>query len=172
MVFAAAWLAVALTLAGAAAGLLAANDAPAALVVAMLTIVALAVVARAVRRLRRWPVGRLGFFRDRLIVVQGRVEMQARWDHVDTATLVDQSDWATARWPEISLTDRLTVRLELPRRFSFLPTNFGLEPAACRDLILRLRDERSLREKLPEFDSVLDLSSRPLHTGELIRPQL
>jgi hypothetical protein len=170
--FATGSLAVALGLALMAAGLLIARYRAAALLLAMLAAVAAAVLARALRRLRRWPVARLGLFRDRLVLMQGPVELQARWDMVDTATLADQGDWAAARWPEIRLTDRLTVRLRPARRFSFRPAAYGLEPVACRDLILRLRDERGLRAKLPEFDSVLDLSARPLHTGELIRPQL
>jgi hypothetical protein len=144
----------------------------AALVLGMLSAVAAAVVARTVLRLRRWPRSRLGFFRDRLVLVQGRVELQAPWERLDTATLADQGDWAKARWPEISLTDRLTVRLRPARRFSFRPATFGVEPAACRDLMLRLRDEPSLRSRLPEFDSIRDLTSRPLHTGELVRPEL
>jgi len=106
------------------------------------------------------------------VLVQGRTELQAQWDLVETVTLADQGDWAAARWPELSLTDRLTVRLRPARRFSFRPATFGVEPAACRDLVLRLRDERALRDRLPEFDSALDLMSRPLHMGELIRPEL
>jgi hypothetical protein len=155
-----------------AAALVLLDDALAALVIGMLAAVALAVVLRTALRLRRWPAGRLGFFRDRLVLVQGRTELQAPWDLVETVTLADQGDWAAARWPELSLTDRLTVRLRPARRFSFRPATFGVEPAACRDLVLRLRDERALRERLPEFDSSLDLMSRPLHTGELIRPEL
>jgi len=172
LLFCTASLAVALALTAGAVVALAGGRRPAALVLAMLAIVALAVLARSVRRLRRWPALRLGLFRDRLVLVQGRVELQARWDQVDSATLADQSDWAVARWPEVSLTERLTVRLAPARRFSFRPAAFGLEPAACRDLILRLREDGGLRAKLPEFDSALDLSSRPLHTGELIRPVL
>jgi hypothetical protein len=43
---------------------------------------------------------------------------------------------------------------------------------ACRDLILRLRDDAKMRARLPEFDSALDLSERPVVTGELITPHL
>ena len=52
------------------------------------------------------------------------------------------------------------------------PADFGLEPAGCRDLVLTLRDDRALRGRLPEFDSALDLSERPVVTGELITPHL
>ena len=138
----------------------------------MLGTVALTVLARMVRRIRRWPLSRLGLFRDRLVLVQGPVELQAAWDMIDTATLARQGEWGAMEWPEVRLSDRLTVRMRPARSFSFRPATFGLEPAACRDLVLRLRDERPLRARLPEFDSALDLSRRPLQTGELIRPQL
>lgn len=165
-------LGVTVALVVAAAVLLVLTDRLGALVVAMLGAVSLAAALRAVRRLRRWPVSRLGLFRDRLVLVQGRCELQAVWDLVEFATLADQGDWSTARWPELRITDRLTVRLAGLRRFSFRPATFGLDPIACRDLILRLRDDPGLRRRLPEFDSVLDLSQRPLQTGELIRPQI
>jgi hypothetical protein len=170
--FAAVALAVALALAGVAAWLVVQGRAAAALPLGMLAAVAAAVVARLALRLRRWPTSRLGFFRDRLVLVQGRVELQAPWEKLDTVTLADQGDWAAARWPEIRLTDRLTVRLRPARRFSFRPATFGVEPAACRDLMLRLRDERALRDRLPEFDSARDLTTMPLHTGELVRPEI
>lgn len=169
---AAAAFALTLLLGAASAWLFSLHDDLGALVLGMLGVVALAVVARMALRLRRWPARRLGFFRDRLVLVLRSAELQAPWDHVQTATLAAQGDWTVTRWPEIDLTDRLTVRLGSRRRFSFRPAAFGLEPAACRDLILRLRDDRALRERLPEFDSRLDVLQRPLHTGELIRPQL
>jgi hypothetical protein len=170
--FAAAVLAVAFALAGGAALALVRSSAQAAVGLGVLAIVAAAVVARTALRLHRWPNGRLGFFRDRLVLVQGRVELQAAWERLDTVTLADQGDWAAARWPEVTLTDRLTVRMRPARRFSFRPATFGVEPAACRDLMLRLRDEPGLRTRLPEFDSARDLTSMPLHTGELVRPEL
>ena len=169
--FAAAALAVALCLALACLAVLLEGYALAAFLIGLLVVVALATVTRTVLRLRRWPRSRLGFFRDRLVLVQGRMELQARWERLETATLADQGDWAVARWPEITLTDRLTVRLRPARRFSFRPATFGLEPAACRDLMLRLRDEPRLRERLPDFDA-RDLASIPLRTGELVRPEL
>jgi hypothetical protein len=168
---AAAAVAVAVALAAAALTVLLKGYDMAALVLGMLAAVAVAAVARTVIRLRRWPRSRLGFFRDRLVLVQGRTELQARWEQLDTVTLADQGDWAAARWPEITLTDRLTVRLRPGRRISFRPATFGVEPAACRDLMLRLRDDVALRDRLPEFHA-RDLASMPLHTGELVRPEL
>jgi hypothetical protein len=172
VLFAGVALGVALWLVAAAAALVVTAHVPAALVLAMLAVVAMAVVARTVRRLRRWPASRLGFFRDRLVLLHGRTELHAAWAQVQTVTLADQGDWAASRWPEVRLTERLTIRLDGARRFSFRPATCGVDPGACRDLILRLRDEPALRDKLPDFDSLLDLSSRPLHTGDLIRPQI
>jgi hypothetical protein len=123
-------------------------------------------------QLRSWPPCRLGFFRDRMVVVQGRVEQHALWDRIDTATLAAPHDWSSDRWPELQLSDRLTVRLRRGKPLSLRPADFGLDPAGCRDLVLTLRDDRGLRGRLPEFDSALDLSERPVVTGELITPRL
>jgi hypothetical protein len=169
--FAAAAVAVAVALTAVALASLLKGYDLAALAVGMLAIVGASAVARTVIRLRRWPRSRLGFFRDRLVLVQGRTELQARWEQVETVTLADQGDWAAARWPEIRLTDRLTVRLRPKRRISFRPATFGVEPAACRDLVLRLRDDVGLRDRLPEFHA-RGLTSMPLHTGELVRPEI
>ena len=54
----------------------------------------------------------------------------------------------------------------------FKPAQFGLHPVACRDLILRLRDDSRLRGRLPEFDSVRDLAVSEVMSGELIEPRL
>ncbi|HEY1324592.1 MAG TPA: hypothetical protein VGF32_30315 [Streptosporangiaceae bacterium] len=170
MRFAVAALAIAVGLAATTAAVLVRGYGLAGLLLGMLTAVAAAVVGRTVLRLRRWPTSRLGFFRDRMVLVQGRTHLQAPWERLDTVTLADQGDWAAARWPEITLTDRLTVRLRPERRFSVRPATFGVDPAACRDLMLRLRDEPELRARLPDFGSVGDLTSMPLHTGELVRP--
>src|SRR5207244_7748964 len=143
-----------------------------ALSVALLGAVAAAVVVRFAIRLRRWPAGRLAVFQDRLVLVSGRLELQAAWAEIQAASLVDRSEWGWAAWPEIRLTERLTVRLRSGRSFSFRPKTFGLEPAACRDLFLMLRDDPRARGRLPVFDSALDLAARPLHIGELIRPQI
>lgn len=152
--------------------LLAERELWAALPLAMLGAVALAVAARMTRRIRAWPPSRLGLFRDRLVLLQGPVELQASWDTVETATLARRRHDGELNWPEVRLSDRLTVGLRETRSFSFRPATFGLDPVACRDLVLNLRDDERLRTRLPEFDSDLDLSKRPLQTGELIRPQL
>jgi hypothetical protein len=130
-------------------------------------------------KLRSWPLGRLGFFRDRIVVIQGRHEMRAVWTRMETVTLSDPGAWPTVR-----LTDRLTIHFRNEPPLGFKPAQFGLEPAACRDLILRLRDDARLRARLPEFDSARDLAisaherglvgpnGRQVVAGELIEPRL
>jgi hypothetical protein len=123
-------------------------------------------------QLRSWPPCRLGFFRDRLVVVAGRTEQHALWDRIETASLAVPQDWDSTHWPEVRISDRLTVQLRRSKPLTLRPADFGLEPAGCRDLVLTLRDDRVLRGRLPEFDSALDLSERPVVTGELITPRL
>jgi hypothetical protein len=123
-------------------------------------------------RVRSWPPCRLGFFRDRMVVVQGRTEQHALWDRIETATLAAPVDWSDGKWPEIQISDRLTVQLRRSKPLVLRPADFGLAPAGCRDLVLTLRDDRTLRGRLPEFDSALDLSERPVVSGELITPRL
>ena len=118
-------------------------------------------------RLRRWPPGKLALFRDRLLVIQGRHEMRAVWTNMESVTLA-----APQSWPNVRLTDRLTIHLKNEPAISFKPAVFGLEPAACRDLILKLRDDPTVRAKLPEFDSLRDLAISPVVAGELIEPRL
>lgn len=127
----------------------------------------IATAAWAAIQLRRWPARKLALFRDRLVVIQGRHEMRAVWSLIETVTLAE-----TDAWPDFRLTDRLTIqsRNEAPLRFR--PAVFGLEPTACRDLILRLRDDAKLRSRLPEFDSARDLAISPVVSGELIEPRL
>jgi hypothetical protein len=125
------------------------------------------VAASAGLQLRSWPLGRLAFFRDRLVVIQGRHEMRAVWTLMETVTLSDPGSWPTVR-----LTDRLTIHFRNEPPLGFKPAQFGLQPAACRDLILRLRDDARLRARLPEFDSVRDLAVTPVVAGELIEPRL
>jgi hypothetical protein len=121
----------------------------------------------AARQLRSWPSGKLGFFRDRLVVIQGRHEMRAIWEQMDAVTLA-----APDSWPRIRMTDRLTIHFRNEAPLGFKPALFGLDPAACRDLIVRLRDDASLRTRLPEFDSARDLAVSPVVAGELIEPRL
>ena len=118
-------------------------------------------------KLRTWPPAKLGFFRDRILVIQGRHEMRALWSAMDTVTLAEPSSW-----PRVKLTDRLTIRFRNEPPLSLKPVTFGLQPAACRDLILRLRDDPRLRARLPEFDSLRDLVVSPVVAGELIEPRL
>lgn len=118
-------------------------------------------------RLRAWPPGKLGFFRDRLLVIESKQEMGAIWGRMESVTLSDPDSW-----PHVRLTDRLTIQLKNEPPVTFRPALFGLEPAACRDLILRLRDDPKLRARLPEFDSLRDLAISPVVAGELIEPRL
>ncbi|HEV2140053.1 MAG TPA: hypothetical protein VGT01_02590 [Candidatus Dormibacteraeota bacterium] len=126
-----------------------------------------AVAAWAGLKLRRWPPARLGFFRDRLLVIQGRHEMRALWSAMEAVTLSEPNSW-----PKVQLTDRLTIQFKNEPPLSFKPASFGLEPAACRDLIVRLREDPKLRARLPEFDSLRDLVISPVVAGELIEPRL
>jgi hypothetical protein len=114
-----------------------------------------------------WPSSKLGLFRDRIVVVHGRHEMRALWDVMESVTLSEPDSW-----PKVRVTDRLTIRLRNEPPLGFKPADFGLEPSACRDLILRLRDDAGLRSRLPEFDSVRDLAVTPIVSGELIKPRL
>jgi hypothetical protein len=118
-------------------------------------------------KLRRWPPARLGFFRDRLLVLQGRHEMRALWTAMQAVTLSEPNSW-----PKVKLTDRLTIQFKNEPPLSFKPATFGLEPAACRDLIVRLRDDPKLRARLPEFDSLRDLAISPVVAGDFIEPRL
>ena len=125
------------------------------------------VAAWAGLQLRAWPLGKLGLFRDRLVVIQGRHEMRAIWNLMETVTLSDPGSW-----PKVRLTDRLTIHFRNEAPLGFKPSHFGLEPAACRDLILRLRDDPRLRARLPEFDSARDLAVSPVVAGDLIEPRI
>ena len=145
---------------------------PAAIALSVGAGIGLGLAAWAGWQLRSWPPCRVGFFRDRMVVVQGRVEQHALWDRVETASLAAPPDWSADRWPEIQISDRLTVQLRRGKPIALRPADFGLEPSGCRDLVLTLRDDRALRARLPEFDSALDLSERPVVSGELITPRL
>jgi hypothetical protein len=118
-------------------------------------------------RLRTWPSGKLGFFRDRLVMIHGKHEMRAVWSAMETVTLSELRSW-----PYVRLTDRLTISFKNEAPLALKPAQFGLDPPACRDLILRLRDDSRLRARLPEFDSARDLAVSPVVAGELIEPRL
>jgi hypothetical protein len=126
-----------------------------------------AIAAWAIVRLLSWPPARLCFFRDRLLVIEGRHEMRALWTAIEAVTLSEPHSW-----PDVRLTDRLTIQFKNESPLSFKPAAFGLRPTACRDLIVRLRDDPRLRSRLPEFDSVRDLQISPVVAGELIEPRL
>ena len=117
--------------------------------------------------LATWPSGKLGLFRDRLVVIQGRHEMRAVWSLIETITLSEPG-----AWPQVRLTDRLTISFTNEPPLTLKPAQFGLDPPACRDLMIRLRDDSRLRARLPEFDSVRDLAISPVVAGELIEPRL
>jgi hypothetical protein len=123
--------------------------------------------ARAGFQLLSWPPAKLCFFRDRMLVIEGRHEMRAVWTAMGAVTLSEPDSW-----PKVRVTDRLTIQLRNEPPLVVRPAAFGLEPAACRDLIVRLRDEPTLRARLPEFDSVRDLAISPVVAGELIEPRL
>jgi hypothetical protein len=118
-------------------------------------------------KLRTWPPGKLGFFRDRLVVIQGKREMSVVWAAMETVTLSEPDSW-----PRVRVTDRLTLKFKNESPLRFKPAQFGLDPPACRDLIIRLRDDSRLRARLPEFDSARDLAISPVVAGELIEPRL
>ena len=125
------------------------------------------VAARSALQLLRWPPARLCFFRDRLLVIEGRREMRAVWTSIGAVTLSEPDSW-----PHVQVTDRLTIQLRNEDPMVLRPAAFGLEPGACRDLIVRLRDEPKIRVRLPEFDSIRDVAISPVVAGELIEPRL
>jgi hypothetical protein len=131
------------------------------------SIAGLAVAIWAAVKLRSWPWARLGLFRDRLVIIQGNREIGAVWNRMDTVTLADPGSW-----PNVRLTDRLTIQFRKEAAVGFRPAQFGLQPVACRDLILKLRDDVKLRSRLPEFDSARDLAGSEVMAGELIEPRL
>lgn len=126
-----------------------------------------ALVVRSAFQLLRWPPARLCLFRDRLLVIHRRHEMRAVWTAMGAVTLSEPDSW-----PRVEVTDRLTIQLRNEPPLVLKPAAFGLEPGACRDLIVRLRDEPKLRARLPEFDSIRDLAISPVVAGELIEPRL
>lgn len=172
-------LLLALATAAVAAGLVAAAawrflqaDPEAGTLLGLAALFAVAFAVRDTLRLRRWPAATIAFFRDALVVRSGRHELRAPWDRMDLVTLAEPSEWTAMLWPEVRISDRLTVRIRGGRSFRLHPASFGLDPVACRDLVLRLRDEPGARSGLPEFDSELDLVARRPAVGELMKPRL
>ncbi len=144
-----------------------AGGAVAGIALAAGAIAGVGVVAWCVIQLVGWPGARLAIFRDRLLVIEGRTEMRALWGRMESVTLTDPN-----AWPSVRLTDRLTIQLRDEQPVSFKPARVGLDPVACRDLILRLRDDPKLRTRLPELDSLRDLAISPVVAGELIEPRI
>src|ERR1700681_484197 len=60
-------------------------------------IAAAAVAGSAAVRLRSWPLGRLGLFRDRIVIIQGKHEIRAVWNGMETVTLADPGSWPNVR---------------------------------------------------------------------------
>ncbi len=58
-------------------------------------------------QLHAWPASKLGFFRDRMVVVQGRHEMRALWDLMESVTLSDPD--SCARLPEFDSARDLAI---------------------------------------------------------------
>lgn len=121
-------------------------------------------------RSRDWADSRLCLFRDRLLVVQGRRVSPVLWEKIETATL---DAGAALRWVAHGGYVKIGAVLALVQSgratLKLRPKEFGLDPEVCRDLILRYRDDPAARERLPEFDSALDLRGRPVQAGELRR---
>jgi hypothetical protein len=163
----AAGLACALVFGALAALAIGAQVWPASIPLGLGSLGAATLAALAAWQLASWPPGKLGVFRDRVVVIQGRHEMRALWSSMETVTLA-----VPGSWPNVRLTDRLTISLNNEPALAFKPAQFGLDPPACRDLMIRLRDDSRLRGRLPEFDSVRDLAASPVVAGELTEPLL
>lgn len=172
MLLLAVWLVVAaLTVAALGVALLLLGE-PAGILLVILALLPLPLAVQQCVRARRLARFRLGLFRDRLILLAGQGERQVEWSEIETATLGDTSEWATLAWPKVRLTGRLTVRRPDGSTLRFRPVELGLAPIACRDLVLRLRDEESSRLRLPVYDPAIPLMRRPARSGEQLQPQL
>lgn len=123
-------------------------------------------------RARHLASFRLGLFRDRLVLLTDHRERQVPWGEIETAMLGDTSEWAALAWPEVRLTGRLTVRRADGTSLRFRPVEVGLAPVACRDLVLRLRDEEASRVRLPAYDPTVPLARHPARSGEQLQPHL
>jgi hypothetical protein len=141
-----------------------------AVLAGLVAAVLLAIGSRWFRRLLRWPSSRIGFFQDRLLIAHGPQEVHVVWSDLELATLAAQAEWGVMVWPAVKLTDRITLRLSGGAIITFRPASLGLEPVACRDLLLRLRDDRAARARLPVFRTAF--SKDRLRSGELIRPDI
>lgn len=156
--------------AGLALGLALGGQLLVAMIVGVVAAVLLGVGTRHFRRLMRWPASRIGFFQDRLLIAHGHHEVHIVWSDLQVATLAAQGEWGVLVWPAVKLTDKLTLRLAGGALVTFRPASLGLEPVACRDLLLRLRDDPIARARLPVFRTAFAKSR--LRSGELIRPDI
>jgi hypothetical protein len=120
-------------------------------------------------RSRGWTSSKLCLFQDRLLVVQWRRVTPVLWERIETATLAAGGAGRWAAGGGLQLGEVLTLVMPGRRLLAFRPSDFGLDAATCRDLILRYRDDAISRARLPEFDSALDLRGRPVQANEFRR---
>ncbi|MGH7912602.1 MAG: hypothetical protein ACREOV_12840 [Candidatus Dormibacteraceae bacterium] len=172
MVRLAIWLVVG-ALAVAGAGVLVAElGVPAGVLLVVLALLPLPLAVQQCLQAHRLSTFRIGLFRDRLILLGEEGEREVRWAEIETAMLGDTSEWATVAWPEIVLSSRLTLRRFDGSALRFRPSEVGLAPIACRDLVLRCRDEEASRLRLPAYDPLVPLGRRPARSGERLQPVL
>jgi hypothetical protein len=119
----------------------------------------------------RLRAGRLAVYRDELVLLQQGKEDHVPWSRIETATLGDHSEWAALSWPQIRLTDRLTIATS-EQAIRFRPADLGVAPVACRDLVLQLRDDPIARDRLPAFDPTIPIRRQPTSAGDQLRPRL
>lgn len=172
MLLVAIWLIVAALAVAGLGVLLLLLGGPAGILLVILAILPLPLAVQQCVRARHLARFRLGLFQDRLVLLAEHGERQMEWGEIETATLGDTSEWATLAWPQVRLTGRLTVRRADGSALRFRPVELGLAPIACRDLLLRLRDEESSRLRLPAYDPSIPLSRRPVRSGEQLQPLL
>src|SRR5260370_15158884 len=103
-----------------------------------------AVAVWAALKLRAWPPAKLGFFRDRLLVIQRRHEMRAVW----TALKAVHPSRPAPR-PRIRLTHRLTIQLRNEPALRFQPALSRLEPSPFRELVPSLPEAPELPDRMP-----------------------
>jgi len=172
MVRLAIWLVVAALAVAALGVVLLLLDVPVGILLVILAVLPLPLAFQQCVQARHLAGFRLGLFRDRLVVLAGEGERQLRWAEIETATLGDTSEWATLAWPKVRLTGRLTMRRSDGSILRFRPVEVGLAPVACRDLVLKLRDQESSRLRLPTYDPAIPLVRRPVRSGEQLQPLL
>lgn len=172
MLWLAVWLVVA-ALAVAGGGVLAMLlGLPAGMLLVILALVPLPLAAEECIRARHLARFRIGLFRDCLVILADFGERRVGWSDLETALLGDTSEWAAIAWPRVVLSGRLTLRRFDGSSVRFRPEEVGLAAIACRDLVLRLRDDESSRLLLPVYDPGIPLGRRPTRWGERLQPVL